>query len=1082
MIKRYPRQNRFDADGVLRNIVTSLATARASSNNNAFGQRIKLSRAQLDVLEQHGLIRRLNGELPADASGKPTVTTGTDHNEALQQCLRDLQARQRIRKAMTVARGYGGAALWVTFDGGGAPDTPLDESKIERVRNLVVINRFELTPQWSNADDKNSATGLLGYENDPRKQNYLEPTSYLYVPAEGGSTETIHASRLIRFYGNEVPDHLRTLYDGWGAPVIESTLRTYAQLYMAKEGGAEALAEVGHMVYQLDNLQAILSGSKRSDLNGWMELQADARSAINGTILGAGQDARRMDAGLNGWSDVYDRIAQMWAAENEYPITKLYGQAPGGLSTDDASAWRNWEARVESQQSDVIIPAYEQILGFVCLASDGPTKGKVPPKIEVSLTPYQVPTHKEEAETANVLADALTKLASIGAVDEDDARETIRSINILRLIEPDAEAKAWPQGLEQDLAKLLNAGAPDGEQVGAPAEAGGAAPAPATKPQDSALNGAQAIALKDIVAAVYAGEIPRQSAIRSIQRAYLVSQEQAAAIVGPGLPDASEALGEPQTRADAKDPVPLDETRKPPQAVADNANRALEVRAQKPESQRGMTATGLARARDLGNRRPITIEVMREMWAWFKRHAVDKQGSTWSEQGKGWQGWNGWGGDEGQDWVTAELKAVGHLVRQGDGWGLIHVDDLREARADALRVDPYSGPNDKALPDAVRRLKGVQRATWVKVFNAVLDDTGSEQQAFAAAYGALMRDEAGLRADTFDLMRHAIECGPLADPYKVQALERARQAWRFDDVQGTEASEPADPGEQIEGSSQNPSGSASGTRGGIEIADDVVKALERKADEHNDRYSAKGKEVDLGMLKAVWRRGAGAYSTSHDPDMSRAAWAMARVNAFLELVAEGKPSNARYTTDFDLLPAGHPKKRETKSDYGPTSMMLALKPPAGWSDAWQDISDVPTDEHHVTLIYFDHIDDEHAAKIVEVAAGIAQDTEPLRLRTSGPGLFPNGSGYARVLLMSGMGLNAFRARLANAVRGAGLMTPQTHDFVAHLTLGYHEPDTPPAGEVLTEMATRTAGEFEAPELWAVRDGEWWPIPFAKRID
>jgi hypothetical protein len=62
------------------------------------------------------------------------------------------------------------------------------------------------------------------------------------------------------------------------------------------------------------------------------------------------------------------------------------------------------------------------------------------------------------------------------------------------------------------------------------------------------------------------------------------------------------------------------------------------------------------------------------------------------------------------------------------------------------------------------------------------------------------------------------------------------------------------------------------------------------------------------MLKAVYRRGAGAYSTSHRPGVSRAAWSMARVNAFLKLVRSGSPSNSKYTQDNDLLPKGHPRK------------------------------------------------------------------------------------------------------------------------------------------------------------------------------
>lgn len=94
----------------------------------------------------------------------------------------------------------------------------------------------------------------------------------------------------------------------------------------------------------------------------------------------------------------------------------------------------------------------------------------------------------------------------------------------------------------------------------------------------------------------------------------------------------------------------------PPAAVAENAQRALEVRASKPPSQRGMTAVGLARANQLAARRPVSIETVRRMVLYFQRHEIDKQGATWSEQGKGWQAWYGWGGDEGYEWARAILE------------------------------------------------------------------------------------------------------------------------------------------------------------------------------------------------------------------------------------------------------------------------------------------------------------------------------------------------------------------------------------------------------------------------------------------
>ncbi|MFZ9375148.1 MAG: phage minor head protein, partial [Burkholderiaceae bacterium] len=94
----------------------------------------------------------------------------------------------------------------------------------------------------------------------------------------------------------------------------------------------------------------------------------------------------------------------------------------------------------------------------------------------------------------------------------------------------------------------------------------------------------------------------------------------------------------------------------PPQAVQDNARRALEVRAEKPESERGMTAVGIARARDLSNGTALSEDTIRRMVAYFERHASDKSGSTWDEQGKGWQAWQGWGGDEGWAWAKRKVE------------------------------------------------------------------------------------------------------------------------------------------------------------------------------------------------------------------------------------------------------------------------------------------------------------------------------------------------------------------------------------------------------------------------------------------
>ena len=103
-------------------------------------------------------------------------------------------------------------------------------------------------------------------------------------------------------------------------------------------------------------------------------------------------------------------------------------------------------------------------------------------------------------------------------------------------------------------------------------------------------------------------------------------------------------------------------------------------------------------------------------------------------------------------------------------------------------------------------------------------------------------------------------------------------------------------------------GDASTGRGAkVSKADEAT--LQKKSDEFNERYKDKlGYGVTIGKLKAVFQRGLGAFNVSHSPRVNNPSqWAFARVNAFLYLVKNGRPENKKYTGDFDLLPAKHPK-------------------------------------------------------------------------------------------------------------------------------------------------------------------------------
>ena len=131
-------------------------------------------------------------------------------------------------------------------------------------------------------------------------------------------------------------------------------------------------------------------------------------------------------------------------------------------------------------------------------------------------------------------------------------------------------------------------------------------------------------------------------------------------------------------------------------------------------------------------------------------------------------------------------------------------------------------------------------------------------------------------------------------------LANAPEAEVSEGAKKSGAQTPAEPNERKKGSKKNPKGSAGEKGGKITFSEKTTNALKEKVKEHNSKHS---KKVTLGQLKKVYRRGSGAFSTSHRPNMSRHGWAMARVNMFLKMVRGGKVKESYRKADQDIASA-----------------------------------------------------------------------------------------------------------------------------------------------------------------------------------
>ena len=145
--------------------------------------------------------------------------------------------------------------------------------------------------------------------------------------------------------------------------------------------------------------------------------------------------------------------------------------------------------------------------------------------------------------------------------------------------------------------------------------------------------------------------------------------------------------------------------------------------------------------------------------------------------------------------------------------------------------------------------------------------------------------------------------------YKFEGLEGEKILDTISYAKGgrTIAQTPAPKKDRIYGSDKNKEGSSKDLKSAktIELSDNTIEAIKNKVDKHNKKHS--NKKITIDSAKAVVRRGMGAYSSTHRPTISggnensRVAWGLARLNAFLFKIVNGKSKSGKYSQDNDLI-------------------------------------------------------------------------------------------------------------------------------------------------------------------------------------
>lgn len=355
-----------------------------------------------DIYRGDGLAAQCIEELPSEMFRKGFSVVVSDEGGAkdkdatqkIKDWLDELEVDSKLLQADCWARAYGGGGVVIGAVDGVDASMPINLDAVKSVGWLTVFSAYELQPaEWY---------------DDPAHPLYGQPSIYRVTPQSRTSSKglghLVHESRVLRFTGVEVSRRQIEECNGWGDSILVRLHSELRDLGAAWGGIAHLMTEFGQGTLAIPDLMKIIAGGDVGAMNARLSAFQLMRSTIRTAVVDAGdgqtpaESFRRESTPLAGAADILDRFAQRLAAVAGLPVSRLFGQSPGGLANSDEGQIRWFYDRVSARQTRVLRPQVNKLLRIVLRAQDGPTGGVEPESWRVVFTPLLEMSESERAE------------------------------------------------------------------------------------------------------------------------------------------------------------------------------------------------------------------------------------------------------------------------------------------------------------------------------------------------------------------------------------------------------------------------------------------------------------------------------------------------------------------------------------------------------------------------------------------------------------------------------------------------------------------------------------------------------------
>jgi phage-related protein (TIGR01555 family) len=261
-------------------------------------------------------------------------------------------------------------------------------------------------PIWTYPKDYNS--------NDPLREDWYNPSTWFVMAKE------VHATRLLRFVGREVPDLLKPAY-AFGGLSLSQMAKPYVDNWLRTR---QSVADIVH-AFSVFVLSTDLSTSLAEDGDQlFRRLELFNRLRDNKGVMALDKDTedfKNVSASLAGLDALQAQTQEHMAAVGRTPITKLLGIQPTGLNASDENQLRNFEETIHAAQEAFIRPHLTTAIDFIQLSKFG----EVDPDITFKFVPLRSLTEKEVADVQKVKADTHQVYVDMGAIAPEEVRAAV---------------------------------------------------------------------------------------------------------------------------------------------------------------------------------------------------------------------------------------------------------------------------------------------------------------------------------------------------------------------------------------------------------------------------------------------------------------------------------------------------------------------------------------------------------------------------------------------------------------------------------------------------------------------------------